>query len=296
MSKSKSPTKPTTKLTWLPKKTFELEFTIPWKKAKEAYDKVLKETASKTTIKGFRKGKASLDLVEKSLDKESLYQEVIKRLLPETYQGAVKKHKLNPIISPKIQVTSLKKGQDWKFKATSCESPEVKLGNYQQAVKAELTKTKIWTPDKGKPSKKEDKEQSADQKMKITTQTLLNDIKVEIPDILIEDEVNRMLSRLLDQVNALGMTIDQYLASRKMTKEQLKNTYKKQAQETIKLELILQTIVRDRKITIEEKEIDQMIQATPDEKLRQKLNTPLQRVYIASILSKRKAIDYLINL
>lgn len=296
MAKPKKKFKPTTKLTWLPKKTFELEFTIPWEKAKKTYEKVLKEIASKTTIKGFRKGKAPIELVEKTLDKQKLYEQVIKKLLLETYQAVIKHHHLAPIISPKIQIISLKEGEDWKFKATACEAPEVKLDNYEQIVKGELAKIKIWTPDKGKPEKEEDKKQSYDQKLKTVTKALLENIKTEVSDILIEDEVNRMLSRLLDQVNNLNMTIDQYLASKGITSEQLREDYKKQAKETLKLEFILQKIVADRKIKVEKEEIDKMIQAVPNEKLRQKLNTPLQRAYIASILAKRKVLDYLTSL
>lgn len=284
------------KLTWLPKKTFELEFTIPWPQVKKTYDLVLEEEAVKTTIKGFRQGKAPLNLVEKNLDKQKLYQQVLNKLLPETYSKAVKQHNLRPIMSPKLTPTSIKDGESWQFKAVCCERPEIKLGDYQKELKGALAKEKIWTPGKGKDEEEKGAKQSYDKKIKLVTQTLLTNIKVELPDILINDEINRMLTRLLDQVNSLGMTIEQYFSSKGMTSKQLRADFRQQAEQTLKLEFTLQQIVMDRKVKVEKGEIDKMIQATPDEKIRKRLDTPLERAYLASIIAKRKVLDYLTNL
>ncbi|HUV47184.1 MAG TPA: trigger factor [Candidatus Bathyarchaeia archaeon] len=283
------------KLTWLPKKTFELEFVIPWEKVKQAHNEVLLNEASKISLKGFRKGKAPLELVEKSFDKEKLYQKVLSRILAPAYEDAIKQHQLRPIISPKIQPLSLVEAKDWQFKAVACETPTVKLGNYQEAIKAELAKGTIWVPGKGKPDKKEPKP-SYDEKLKTATRALKETVEVEIADILTEDELNRMLTRLLDQVNSLGMTIDQYLSSKNITQEQLRNNLRKQAEQTLKLEFVLQAIVLEQKIKISKEEVDKMIQATPDKKIQQKLDTEFQRSYIASLLAKRKALDYLTSL
>ncbi len=287
------------KLTWLPKKTFELEFTIPWAKVKKTYDQVLKQTVEQTEIKGFRKGKAPKDLVEKSLDKQKIYQEVLKNLLPSTYEEAIKQHHLKPIISPQITPVAAVENKDWQLKTTACEAPEVKLGDYIQAVKGALAKEKIWTPDKGKAEtnkKEKGVSQGYDQKIKLATAALLQNVQVEVSNILVEDELNRMLTRLLDQVNKLGMTIEQYAAAKKTTANNLREIYKKQAEESLQIEFILQAIVQDRKVQISKVEIDQMIKATPDEKARKRLDTPMQRAYISSILAKRKVLDHLTNL
>lgn len=311
-------TKSTTKLTWLPKKTFELEFTIPWKRAKESYDRVLKEVAKRTTLKGFRPGKAPISLVEKNADKGKFYEEVIRSLLPETYQLAVQKHNLAPVVSPKIEPLSVKENEDWKFKATACEKPEIKLGNYQALIKGELAKDKIWTPARqstlsgtrlnkptwsikggggpGKPDKKEAAKPSAEEKMKTVTRVLVENIKAEISDILLGNEANRMLSQLLDQVNSLGMTVQQYLSSKNLTHQQQREKFRKQAEATLKLEFILQEIVRERKIKVTPEEIEKMIKAIPDEKIRENFNRPQEKAYVALLLAKRKAIDYLISL
>lgn len=286
-----------TKLTWMPDKTFELEFTLPWEKVKNSFQKTLKDLAKTTEIKGFRKGKAPLKVVEKNIDKSKLYTHVINQLLPVSYTSAVKKHHLNPAVSPKIEILKAEENQDWQFKAISCELPEVKLNDYQQSIKAALAKEKIWTPDQGDPQKPpKENYQDTSKKLNQIFTILLKSIELKLPGILLEKEVQRLLSQLLDQVNKLGLTIEQYAQSNQKTIEQLKTEHQLIAENNLKLELILQSIANDQKITVNDEEIDKMIEAAGDQKLKEKLNTPSERAYIATVLKKRRAIDYLLSL
>ncbi len=81
-----------------------------------------------------------------------------------------------------------------------------------------------------------------------------------------------------------------------MTIEQLRANFRQQSEQTLKLEFILQQIVADRKVKVEKEEIDKMINAAPDKKIQKRLDTPIERAYIASIIAKRKVLDYLTNL
>jgi len=269
------------KLTWLPKKTFELEFSIPWEQVKKTYDKVLNELTKKAKLEGFRPGKAPQDLVEKSLDKDKLYGEVINQLLPLSYAQAINQHHLRPAVAPKITIVSAEENQPWQFKASSCELPEIKLGEYEKICRGALAKEKLWTPDK-----KEAKPLTETQKLNLLSKALLDEIKIELSDLLIESERDRLLSRLLDQVQKLGLTIDQYANSNNKTVDQIRQEYRQTAANTLKLELILQTIAQEKKFKVEEKDIDKIIKA----------GAPSERAYISSVLKKQRAIDYLLNL
>ena len=260
------------RLTWLPKKTFELEFSIPWEEVKKSYDKVLNELTKKAKLEGFRPGKAPKDLVEKSLDKGKLYGEVINQLLPLSYTQAVSQHQLRPAIAPKITIISAEENKPWQFKASCCELPEIKLGNYQGTVRSALVKSQL-----------EKKELTQTQKLNLVSKALIDEIKIELSDLLIESERDRLLSRLLDQIQKLGLTIDQYAGSNNKTVEQIKQEYQLTAANTLKLELILQTVAEDKKFQADEQEIN-------------KLKEPAERAYIASILKKQQAIDYLLTL
>jgi len=284
---------PQAKLTWLPKKTFELEFSIPWDTVKKTYDETLKKVAQEAEIKGFRKGKAPISAVEKNIDKNKLYNEVLKNLLPQTYLKSLKQHNLRPICDPKVQPLETNEGKDWLFKATACEAPEIKLGGYEAKIKGVRAKDKIWVP--GKEEKKEEKK-TEEQTLKEIFDILKQETQIDIPPMLLETEEKRMLSRLLEQVNKLGLTLDEYLTSNNKSVETLKAENRKIAEDTLKMEFILQEIARQKKFETTEKEIQDMINAVPDEQTRKNLSTPMQKAYIGSIIRKRKVIDFLKNL
>jgi len=283
-------------LTWLPKKTFELKLTIPWSEVEKTYSEVTKSLAQNLKLKGFRKGQAPPKIVEQNLDQGKIYGEVINKLLPKAYAQAVTQHQLKPAIPPKIQIIKAEKNKAWQFKAVACELPEVKLGNYQQIAKGAAAKDKIWTPDKGDPTKKEDKQPNPTAKLNQIIKALLDAITIELPQLMIDSESDRLLSRLLQDAQKLGLTIDQYAASLNKSVEQLKQEQQLSAEQTIKMELILQAIADDNKLKVADSEIDKMIDATKDEKLKKQLKTPAEKAYLTSVLRKRKAIDYLLSL
>lgn len=284
----------TSALNKLPNGTIELTITIPGKRVSKLYDQAVQALAKAAEVKGFRKGKAPKKLVEEGLNKSKIYEEVLKELVPQVYVEAVKEHKLTPIVNPKIQVISAEKDKDWQILALTCELPEVKLSDYKGVVRKALAAEKIWTP--GKEEDKEKKQEKEENRLRKVFEVLLETVKLKVPAMLIEDEINRMLSRLLEQTNRLGLTVEQYLSSIGKTSEQLRAEYRKTAEEQIKLELILSTIAEEQGIKIKESEVEAMIKATPDEKARQALDTPAQRAYIRQILRKRAVIDNLLKL
>lgn len=284
------------KLIWHPAKLFEIQFIIRWSEIKSSYDRVVKEIAKKTKIKGFRPGKAPISILEKHLDKEKIYAQVFQEILPPLYSQLINYFGLKPIISPKITPLKAKEGSDWEFKAVSCEAPNVTLGEYEKKIKEINIKDKIWTPDKELNKDTKTKKKTFDEKMTKITQILLAEAKIELCEMLVEKELNHQLTALIDQINKLGMKIDDYCSAKGITPEQLRQFYQKQAEKTLKLEFILQEIAKEKKIEIDPTDIDKLIEKTTDEKTKKKLNAPLQRAYLASILLKNKVLDYLINL
>lgn len=266
------------------RETIKLTITIPWSEIKKVYQKILQKKAQETEVPGFRKGKAPLSLVKKKIPEETLFRETLQEILPEAYTKAIKEHSLKPIIQPKVRVTQMGENQDWQFETTTCEKPKITLGNYQESVKDALGGAKIWVP--GKEEKKEKEAKS--ERIKKLFETLLGTVKIELPEILIEEEVNRSLASLLDQINKLGLTLDGYLNSVKKTVEQLKQEYRERSERSFKLEFILEAIADDLKIEVKDEEIEKMI--------KENKRLAGQRYYLASILRRQKTIDNLLNL
>ena len=93
-------------------------------------DKALADVAKKAKIPGFRPGKAPKTIVEKHYGEE-VRNEVLHRLLTESYLHALQEHNLNPVEVPQIDnVSSLAKGSPLTFTATVEVRPNIELGTY----------------------------------------------------------------------------------------------------------------------------------------------------------------------
>ncbi len=274
-----------------PDGALELTITIPKKRVTIAYGQALTKLVKETTIKGFRKGKAPKKKVEEQHGKTKVYEETLKTLVTEVYLEAIKEQGIKPIINPQVSVISLEEGKDWQIKATTCELPQVKLGNYKAEIKKTLAGDKIWVPGKDEKEKKDEKKES--ERLNKVFQTLLKNVKLQIPEILIQEEINRMLARLVDQTGRLGITVEQYLTSINKTSDQIKEEYRRQSEESLRLELVLSAIAAAEKIEVTDAEVQMMIDAAPDEKTKQAMATPAQKAYLKQLLRKRKVIDNL---
>lgn len=273
----------------------QLTITIPSLEVKRFYEQALAQMAKNTQVPGFRKGKAPQKIVEEKVDKTKIYEQVLQKIVPQAYLEAIEKHQLKPLLAPKVELLKAKEDEDWEIRATTCERPEVDLGDYKEEVRKALAPGKIWTPKKkttttGEP---ESSEETEDEKTARVIQALLQTTKVDLPQMLIEDELAHALSNLINQTGKLGLTIDQYLASIGKSAEDLRAQYREKIENDLKLQLTLDKIAKQEKIEIKEEEVDKLIAATGDEKIRENLNSPVQRVYLKSILARRKTLDFL---
>ncbi len=264
--------------------TITLSISIPWSEIEKAKEKIIEAYVKTAEAPGFRKGKAPRNIVEKNLDQAKLKEEILKSLLPDHYLKAVGEHKLKPIINPRIHVEKIEDGSDWQFHAITCEIPQVELLDYKGEVKKITAKSKIVIPGK------EPQEPNFDEIM----EAVLKQVKVATPQILVDQEVERLLSQMLDEVRKLGLTLDQYLSSTGKTPETLRNEYAEKARKDIALEFTLQKIAEAEKIVVEEKEIDEAIIKAKDDEERKNLEA--NRYLLASILRQQKTLDFLKNL
>lgn len=272
----------------LPNSTVVLTLNIPWGEIEKIWKKTFKSFLQNVEIPGFRKGKAPQKLAKEKVDKGKITQTVLSQVLPSAYTQALAQHHLRPIAPPKIEAQTLGEGKDWRFKITVALKPKVILGNYKEEIKrAKKPTPKIWTP---KGERGEQKENPLDRVIKI----LLKTVKVELSDLLVERETERLLAQTLEEIKKLGLTLNSYLLSVGKTPEILRKESRKKAEENLKLEFILAEIAEREKIEVEEQEIEDFIKKSPDRKTQSVLKN--QRYYLASLLRKRKTLDFLLNL
>lgn len=266
--------------------TIQLTITIPISDVEKIRKEVVEEMVKVAELPGFRKGKAPQKLVEEKLDKEKIREEVLKKILPQFYIQAVNEHKIKPIINPKIHLQKLEEGKDWQFIALTCETPEIALGLYKDNIQKITAKAKIILPGK-EVSKQEPK-------MDEIIKALLDSVSGTIPAILKDQEIERLLAQLLDDVKKLGLSLDQYLSSTGRTPESLRAEYEKKVEQDIKLEFALQKIAEAEKIIVSDKEIEEAVAKAKNED--EKKNLEANRYLLASILRQQKTLDFIKNL
>lgn len=236
------------------------EILISWKNVQGAYQKRLTSLAAGIEIKGFRKGKAPAKLVEEKVGKSKLYSEIIQDVLPPAYQEEVKKKNLVPMIAPRVKPINIKENEDWRFEITVVTRPEVELRNYIEEIKNKKYKVQDIKADKKTEDTKTQKidaktlkqswnpEIERNRKMGVAFDILLKIVKVELPQILVDEEVNLRLAQLIDQVRSVGMTIEQYLQAKKLTNQQIRMEYEKTARDMLKLNLALGAVASEQKL------------------------------------------------
>ncbi len=279
----------------LPKFEVEISLKIPWGEIKKSYDLITQDLLKQVQVKGFRKGKAPQKIAEEKLDKNQIYSLVIQEILPKYYEQSIKENNLNPIVNPRISLVSARQNQDWEVKILICEKPAVDLNHYQEEISKLNREGKIWVPGKGEGEKdKEEGQKNREERIQKIIKWLIDNLKLEISPILIEEEVNRKLSQLLEQTQKLGITIDQYSTSVGKTTEQIKSEYRQQAEEMWKLELVLNQISDEAKIVVEDQEIEAFIEKAGSEEEKKSLIA--QKYVLASLVRRQKTLDFLVNL
>jgi FKBP-type peptidyl-prolyl cis-trans isomerase (trigger factor) len=275
----------------------QITFTIPFSVVKTAKEETIKEFAKDAEIPGFRKGMAPPEKVAEKVSQSKLIEHSLSHILPKALAEAVTENKLKIAVYPKFELISADEGKDWQIKGTTCELPEVDLGDYKKAITGASRAESLWTPDKGKPEEK--KEPTKEEKEQIVIKALLENVKVTIPKILIEEEADSRLSNLLARLEKLGLALESYLASMGKKAEDLRAEYANQARQAIALDLSLSKIAEAEAIKIDQKEIDaalNMSQAAKEGKDENPEDLESRKRYIESILKRRAALDLLISL
>lgn len=280
----------------LPKNTYEIKVTVAWADVDKEYATSFESLQKELTVEGFRKGKAPKTVAEKHISKEAVYQHLVKKILPQIYEKVIKEEQLKPIISPRIELVKAKEKEDWELLVTLAEKPLIELKDYKKAVREARVATKkadIWVPGKEKEPAKE-KEKSDQDNLNLVLTALLKEVKCEISDLILEEELSHRLSRLLDDIQKLGLTADAYLKSKGTTMDDLKARMKKEINDMYVIEFVLAEIAEKENITVDPKDLDALFGNIKDEK--EKKAAQENAYFYASILRKQKTLEFLSNL
>jgi FKBP-type peptidyl-prolyl cis-trans isomerase (trigger factor) len=272
----------------------QITFTIPFSEVKKAEDETIRELAKDAEIPGFRKGMAPLSKVAEKISQSTLIEHSLSRILPKALAEAITDQKLKIAVYPKFELISAKEGEAWQVRAVTCELPEVNLGDYKKVIEGAGRASGIWTPTKGRPEEK--RQLSAGEKEHLVIKTILENIKVTVPSILIKEEADSRLSSLLSRLEKLGLALESYLASIGKKAEDLRADYARQAREAITLDLTLSEIAEVEGLTVDQKEIESALKLSQVASNEKPEDLEKRKRLVKSVLRRRKALDFLINL
>ncbi|MFA6198123.1 MAG: trigger factor [Patescibacteria group bacterium] len=120
----------------------------------------------------------------------------------------------------------------------------------------------------------------------------------EIPDVLVESELDRMLSELKQGAVQQGLSWENYLQQLKKTEADLRQEFVEQAHHRIKSALVLRAIQQQEQLTVSPDQIDAEIKHQKehykdDVETYGKIDSPQYRDYLENVMLNRKVFEFL---
>lgn len=137
----------------------------------------------------------------------------------------------------------------------------------------------------------EKKIKEKDKKRTETLEEIMKNSTIDLPKIIIEGEIEKMLAQFKDDIGKSGITYEEYLKHIKKTEEDLKAEWKETALKRAKSQVILNTIAKEQAIAPKEedvkKEMDNILEHYKDaDRFR-------VRMYVETFLANELVFQFL---
>lgn len=116
---------------------------------------------------------------------------------------------------------------------------------------------------------------------------------VDIPEVLIQDELARMLLSLQRNVSDRGLLMEEYLKTQKKTIDQLKAEWRPQAERNVRMELGLSEIARQENVNITDQELQAEIDKITDAKVKAQFTQQEPQMHLRHALRQTKTLNLL---
>ncbi|MBU1164819.1 trigger factor [Patescibacteria group bacterium] len=120
----------------------------------------------------------------------------------------------------------------------------------------------------------------------------------DIPELLINNELQKMIAELEQNIKNQGMNFEDYLNHIKKKRDDLMIDFAPQAIERIKSALIVRQVAQDQKIEVTDNDIDEEIKRLEtayagNEELKKQIQSPHYKDYLKNMLASKKTLDSL---
>lgn len=125
-----------------------------------------------------------------------------------------------------------------------------------------------------------------------------NEAKVDIPNGMIELEIDNMAKDIETRLSYQGMKLDQYLKMMNKTMDDFRSENKEQAENNVKTRLVLEAVEKEEKIEVTEEEISNKIKEMANSygrKEEEVKDNPQLVKYVGDSLKSEKTINFLVE-
>lgn len=316
----------------------ELEIEIPIPQMEGYFQLAASELSKNMKVDGFRPGKVPIEIVEREKGSQKLYDQAANLAIQKTLPKAILDNEVEIVGRPDIVVTQIARGNLMKYKAAFWTIPEVELGNYKglkikkKEIKVEdkevdksleyLQKSRAkdgkmpelsddWAESLGNFKSLDHLKQSIKQgivqekelrekeriRMELIEQ-VTDKSKMDIPQALIDIELDKMINELKRSVESMGLGFDKYLKEIKKTVEELKKEWRDQAEKRVRIALVLKAIAKKEKIEVSDDEVLKRVNETlkhyPNVKEVEKdIDLPAFKEYTKGVIKNEKVFQLL---
>jgi len=119
----------------------------------------------------------------------------------------------------------------------------------------------------------------------------------EIPDLLLNEEINKMIGELKRAIEAQGLDFDTYVQSLKKTLAELKLDFTPQAIMRIKVAIAMRGVAKQEAVEVKDveldEELDRLAAQYEDKETKDRVYSPEYRDHMEQVLKNRKVIELL---
>src|SRR5437764_1374609 len=241
----------------------------------KAIDAAFRKIARQTRIPGFRPGKAPRRILEARLGADVAREEAIRDALPDYYIKALEEQDVDAIAAPEIEITSGQDSGPIQFEAVVEVRPEVSVAGYQGPLVTVPSPdvTDEWASDASEfetvDALRDDIRTRLGAVKKMQAQmsvrnevadALVELVAEEIPEPLINEEMQRRLHELSHRLAAQGADLAQYLQATGRSAEEFQSDLHEAATSAVKADLALRSVADAEGLEATDEELDAEIE------------------------------------
>ena len=122
---------------------------------------------------------------------------------------------------------------------------------------------------------------------------IIDELEVELPDILVEVELDKILYRMESDITQMGLKFEDYLKHLNKTVEDLRKEFRKDAEKKAKLDLVLNKIAEAEKITADQEQVAREVVGILEH--YKDADPERARMHAENVLTNEKVFQFLEN-